>query len=85
MADVHPLHDFIHPTLPFVSRNLQISQREFNVLKHVQFVNQVKALEHETDVSLAHIRTVFFFQTAYFLSIQKITSGSRIIQQPHNI
>ena len=60
VTDVHPFQYLAHTALALVRGNVQVGERKLHVLKHVQLVNQVKALEHEADISLAHVGAVFF-------------------------
>ena len=74
VTDVHPFQYLAHTALALVRGNVQVGERKLHVLKHVQLVNQVKALEHEADISLAHVGAVFFLQVPHLFSVQIIAS-----------
>ena len=46
---------------------------------------QVEALEHESQLALAHTGTFLFLQVRYFLTEQLVTALRRIVQQPEDV
>ena len=80
VADVHTFQDIVHHLFAFGSFYFQVSQRQFHILVNIQFVDQVEALEYETDITFTYLCTFFLFQVTDFLIDQIIISGGRIIQ-----
>ena len=70
VADVHPFQDIVHHLLTLAGFYFQVGKREFHVFEHVQFVNQVEALEHETDVAFADLRTLLLLEMPDFPGIK---------------
>ena len=85
VTDVHSVQNGIDHFFSFGSLDSQIDQRKFHVFVDVQFVDQVEALKHETDLSLAVERPVALLQRTDFLAEQEILARSRIVQQAQNI
>ena len=72
MADIHPLQDVCHALFPFGGGHAQVGEGKLYVLRYVQFVYQIEALEYEADVAFAHVCAVFFFQVSHFFFVQII-------------
>ena len=85
MTDGHSLHDGLHLCLALRLRNIKIGKRKFDVLLYIQFIYQVEALEHKTDFSLSHIRTLLFLQVCHLVITQEIFSRSRVVEQTEDI
>lgn len=85
VADVHAREDFVHAAAALGGGNLQVRKGQLHVLEHVQFVYQIKALEHEAYLSLPHLRAVFLPEAAYLHAVQVIAAGGRLVQQAHNV
>ena len=47
VLDGHARHDVLDTLLTLGGGDVHVAQRQLNVLKHVEFVNEVEALEHE--------------------------------------
>jgi hypothetical protein len=56
VANAHLVHGFSHPRLALGGRDAVVQQRQFDVLCHRQFFDEVEALEDEADVLLAQSR-----------------------------
>ena len=80
VTDIHPFQDVVHHLLTFTGFYFEIGKREFHVLEHVQFVDQVETLEYETDIAFANLRTFLLFEMPDFLVCQVIVARRRIIQ-----
>ena len=85
VADVHARHHRLHFLLAFSRAEIHISEGKFNVFEHIEFIDQVKALEDEADVSFAELGTVLFLQLRNFLSQKLVTAGSRVVQKAEDI
>ena len=68
VADVHARHHRLHFLLALSRAEIHISEGKFNVFEHIEFIDKVKALENEADVSFAELGTVLFLQLRNFLS-----------------
>ncbi len=55
-------------------------ERQFYVFIDIQFVDQVEALEDESDVALAEQGTLFFFQPADLFVQQVIFACGGVVQ-----
>ena len=85
MADGHSLHNRLHLCLALRLRNIEVSKRKLDVLLYVQFIYQIEALEHKTDFSLSHIRTLLFLQVCHLMIAQEIFSRSRVVEQTEDV
>ena len=83
--DSHSFHRFLHFLFPFGSRNTHIKQRKFYIFVHVQFVDQIKTLEDETDDSFTQLRALGLRILRHFDPVQVIFSGSRVVQQSQDV
>ena len=68
MTDIHSFQYIFHHPATFRSFDSQISQRQFHIFIHIQFVYQIEALEYKTQFTFTNACTLFFFQIPYFLS-----------------
>ena len=55
VLDGHARHDGVDALLALGGGDVHVAQRQFDVLKHIQFVDEVEALDHEADVALAEL------------------------------
>jgi hypothetical protein len=47
--DIHALENFFNACLALSGRNFHVKKRKLHILEYCKFINQVKALENETD------------------------------------
>ena len=85
VRDCHATQDFLNSLMAFFLRNAQVFQWQFYVLLHIQFVNQVEALEHETYLSLADFGTLTLLERTYVLPVSQILSAGGIVEQSQYI
>lgn len=85
MADIHALHDFFNLPLALGGFYIHVSQWQLDVLGHIQFVYQVETLEHEPNLALAHVRTVFFFQALHLTPGQPVFPATGVVEQSKDI
>jgi hypothetical protein len=85
VTDIHPFQNIIHHAFALSGFYAQICEGKFHILVDVQFVYQVKTLEHKSQLALAYAGTFLFFQIRHFLPKQLITALRRIIQQTEYI
>ena len=64
---------------------VQIAQRQLNILIHIQFVNQVEALEHEADIALAELGALLLLKIGHFRAQEFIGAAGGIVQQAQDI
>ena len=69
VADSHALHDFRDFRLALGSADVQIAKRQFDVLIDIEFVDEVEALEHESDVSFAELGTLLLLKISFSLRL----------------
>ena len=53
VADVHSLEHLCYACLTLRCTDVEIFERKLNILIYIEFVDEVEALEYESDVSLA--------------------------------
>ena len=85
VADGHALHRLFDALLAFAGRHAHVEQRQFDVLIHVQLVNQVEALEYEADDTLAQAGALGFGIFRHFRAVQVIFSLRGVVQQAQNV
>ena len=85
VADGHALHDIRDLGLALGGRYVQIPKRQLNVLIHIEFVDQVEALEHEADVAFAELGTLFLLEAADLGAEEFIGTTGGIVQQAQNV
>ena len=85
VADVHPLQNILYHAFALTCLHAEVRKGKFHILVDVQFVYQVEALEHESQLALAHTGTFLFLQVRYFLTEQLVTALRRIVQQPEDV
>ena len=68
VADVHPLHGFLHPLAALGLRHPHIKQRQLDVLFYGEVVDEVEALEDEADEAFAQLIALRLAQVAHILS-----------------
>ena len=66
-------------------RNAHVEQWQFDVFVYVQFVNQVEALEYETNDTFTQAGALCFSVFGDFLSIEVVFSARRVIEQAKDI
>ena len=85
MTDGHAAQYLLYPCLAFLLGHTQISKRQLYILFNIQFINQVKTLEHKTNLALANLGTLTLLERAHILTIQQILTTGRIIEQTQNV
>ena len=75
MRNVHSLQNCLHPLLPFLRRYVLIQQRQHDVFRYGQFIDQVEALEDETNVVLADVRQPAFRVSCNIFLQKRIAAG----------
>ena len=64
VADGHSLHNLGDLLLTLGRGDVQVPQRKLDVLIDIQFIDQVEALEHESDVALTELGALLFLELA---------------------
>ena len=85
MADVHAFHDGLHLLLALRLRDVEVSERKFDILLHIQLIYQIEALEHKSDFSLSYIRALLLLQVFHLMVAQEIFSRGWIVEQTENV
>ena len=81
MTDGHAAQYLLYPCLALLLGHTQIGKRQLYILLHVQFVDQVKALEYKTYLSFANLRALTLLQLTHFLTIEVIGATGGIVEQ----
>ena len=74
VADVHALQHVVYHALAFGSLHAKVGQRKFHIFEHVQFVDEVEALEDEAYHARAQTGTLFFLQVGYLGAEELVTA-----------
>ena len=80
VADFHAVENLVYFFFSLRGFHFQINQRQFDVFIHVQFVNEVEALEYETDVPFTHHGALSFFQGTDFFAVEVVFAGGGVVQ-----
>ena len=79
MADGHALHNLRDFGLSLCGAYVQVAQRQLNILIHIQFVNQVEALEHKADIALAELGALLLLKIGHFRAQEFIGAAGGIV------
>ena len=85
VTDVHALQHIVHHLLAFGLLDAEVSQREFYVFEHIQFIDEVKALENEADNAFSQAGTLLFLKIGYFGAQELVTAFGRIVKEAKGI
>ena len=85
MRDGHTAQHLLYALLALLLGNAKISEWQFHILLHVQFIDEVEALEHEADMPFANLGALAFLQAAHVLAIEKVGSAGGIVEQSQNV
>ena len=77
MQHIHFFKHFFYPPVTFCRLYIKIHQWELNILIYSQFINQIKALEDETDISFSESGQLVFIHFIHSLSFKEIGARSR--------
>ena len=83
--DVHALHSSSDTLLALLLRYAHVEQREFDVLIHVELVDEVEALEHETDDTLAESGALVLGELRYVSAVEPEAAFCRIVEQTEDV
>ena len=85
VLDGHARHDVFHALAALGGGDVHVAQRQLDVFKHVQLVDEVEALEHEADVALAELGAVLFLEAAHLLAEQFILAVGGVVQEAEDV
>src|SRR5690606_5017069 len=85
MQNLHLFKHFLHSFLSFCCRYFGIDKRQLDVFKDGEFVDQIKALEYETDIMLAQIGALAFVELRHFNIIKEVATAVEIVKQSDDI
>ena len=85
MQQVYFLEHPFHFLFPHCGLYPQIHQGEFHIFVYGQFIDQVKALEDESQISFAKGGQLILTHLVHLFSLKKIRAGSRRIESAQNI
>ena len=81
----HTLDNLLHQFAAFLLGHTHIEQRQFHVLRHIEFVDEVEALEHEAQFALAQVGTVVLAHLAHVLAVQYVGTLCGCVQQAKDV
>ena len=67
------------------AQDVHVTQRQFDVLIHVQLVDEVKTLEHKADVAFPELGAVLLLEVADFLTEEFIFALGGVVQEAEDI
>ena len=85
VGDGHPLHHRRDPLLALRRADVQVAQRQLDVLIDVQLVDEVEALEHEADVAFAELGALLLLQAADLLAEQLVGALGGVVQEAEDV
>ncbi len=85
MRDVHLLEHRLDLGAALVGSHFGVHQRQLDVLIHGELVDQVEALEHETDMRLANRGAFALRIGGNILAEQPVAPGRRAVDQPEDV
>ena len=85
VADGHSLHNFRDLLLALGSADVQVAKRQFDVLIHIEFVDEVEALEHKAYVALAELGALLLLEASHLGVEQLVAAARRVVQQTQNV
>src|SRR5690606_3321496 len=71
--------------LSLIRRDFQVQKRQFDIFVAGQFVDQVKALEYKTNISLSKLRPLPFGELGHFLLQEVVFPAIGIVEQSDDI
>ena len=81
----HALHDLLHALLTFAGFHVEVGEWQLNVFCHRQLIYEVKALEHESYLALAHVRAVALTQLRHVAVAQQIGARRGVVEQSEDV
>ena len=85
VADGHALHYLGNLGLAFAGADVQVAERQFDILIDIEFVDEVETLEHESDVTLAEGGALLLLEAAHLGTEKLIAAAGRIVQQAEDV
>ena len=85
VADGHSLHNLGDLLLTLGGRDVQVTEWKLDVLIDIQLVDQVEALEHESDVTLTELGALLLLKLADLCAEKLVGAGGRIVQKTQDV
>ena len=85
VADVHAFEYLCDFLFPLRCADVEVAQRKFDILIDIEFVDEVEALEHESDVSLAELRAVLLLEFRHLVAEEFVTAAGRVVEQAEDV
>src|SRR5580658_9922131 len=85
MHDLHFIEDGFDSLFPFGSFDTEVDQGEFDIFEYGQLVDQIKALEHETDIPFAKVGAFAFVKVRYFGAVEQKATAIGIVEQAEDV
>lgn len=85
VADGHSLHNLGDLLLTLGRGDVQVPQRKLDVLIDIQFIDQVEALEHESDVALTELGALLFLELADLRAEKFVGASGRVVKKAEDV
>ena len=63
----------------------EIGEREFDIVGHIDLINEVETLKHEAYATLAELSALAFAHTGHFCAVEVILSAGRIVEEAEDV
>ena len=81
----HTLHNLVDQTAAFLLRCPHVKKRKFHILDHAELVDEVEALEHESQAALTQVGAVVLAHVAHILAVKHVCAFTRVVEQTQDI
>lgn len=85
MADVHALHHLLHLLLALALRYAEIGERQFDVLFHIELVDEVETLKDEAYLSLADGRALVLMQSGHLFVAKPVLARGGVVEESEDV
>src|SRR5947207_143930 len=83
--DLHFIQHLFHSFFTVGRFYTSINQWQFHILKNCQFIDEVKALEYESNISFAEISSFSLIKFGYFNPIKQKAAFVLVVEQTQDI
>ena len=85
VADVHALHHLLHLLLALALRYAEIGERQFDVLFHIELVDEVETLKDEAYLSLADGRALVLMQSGHLFVAKPVLARGGVVEESEDV
>lgn len=76
---------FVDALAAFRSAEAEVGEGEFDVVGHINFVDEVEALEHEAYAAFAQLSAFAFAESGHFLAFEGVASGGGVVEEAEDV